>query len=297
VSLTSNGTGGGWSQAINALRQRNPVPYPGAWDNTYNMFESPRQNGNPNINIGAANTGIAPGMAWIANLTRQGNLFNRQNQLSRNAINSQAGFDRERLGLQRAGLGIDQSRLANQGQFIGRREGLADRGLANTLAGYGIDRERIGLNRGEANRQADVSRRGIDQDFTARGAWFAPEHGAQMQDVQSELDFTQANLGLDERQVGLGEEDARLGREGAQIGFDEARSDLGAQQQNLALQAQQLGLSERELAANVQQALDEAGLSEAINAYDLFMPQFQGDTQAAQTLDQVRQFVMGQLGI
>lgn len=180
---------------------------------------------------------------------QQGQMLQQQNGLDLGRL----GLQQAGLGTDNAGLGIDRRDLAAQLGFVGRQEGLADKLLGNTQAGFGIDEE-------IAKNAAAIDQRDINNRAAAGGAWFSPE---------TRLDRKDVDTGLSQRmgQIKLAREGAKLGREGQQIGFDSTRSDLafgleriGLSQDRLDQMGQSLGLDRQELDLRLSEGLLQLGI-------------------------------------
>lgn len=173
-------------------------------------------------------------------------MMNASIENQRAGLNQDYGFDLAYLGLSQSALGANKDL---------------------DLAGVGLDRERLGLNRerlgitrqgtnvdeGEVRRGADAKIRGINQDFTARGSWFAPEKGGQVGDTYAQRDADLERINL--RRQGLDVDEKGIGIDERGIGLRE-QGILNNFNQNMA----KYGLDKQQLNAHLKQKLEQIGI-------------------------------------
>lgn len=140
---------------------------------------------------------------------------------------------RDSLGLSRAD---NAARIAELGPL--RENALALLGLDRER--IGLSREGLTVDEGEAHRNTATQVRGINSEYTSRGGWFAPEKGAKVEDsyaslrdTLSRIDLARRGLDVDERGVGLREE-------GVNLDFDSRRAELERAAAKYGLDAREL---------------------------------------------------------
>jgi hypothetical protein len=160
----------------------------------------------------------------------------------------------KQMGMLQSGDLYADHNLANQGynlqsSFLGANEQNALGLLGLDRQQLGLDRNRLGLSRqgldvdaAEAHRRAGTAIRGINQDFTARGAWFAPEKGAQVGDTYAardadlnRIDLSRQGIGLDEQGIGLKEQGVGLREQGVGLDFDQRAAQIGLDRQQATM--------------------------------------------------------------
>lgn len=209
------------------------------------------------------------------------------------ALNRDNALALQSLGLDRAGIGIDQNltktQLANLEKLrglLGQRYGLAGDTLTNQLKGFGIDK----------TQAADMARRqrfDLRSQLTARGAFntVANERGTGR--INRDLMY---QLG----QIGVGEQGARLSYKGniiglneQGIGYDNQAAGLNARLANLGLDTQRLGISEQQLANSLQDGLHQIGMDSMISLNGLLDAIGGTNMQQAQLAGTILQEIMG----
>jgi hypothetical protein len=194
----------------------------------------------------------------------------------RSDLQGDYGLGMSYLGLQQAGTASDLAQLEPMRQ--------------NAIALLGLDREQIGLGReglgidtGEAHRQAGTQIRGINQDFTSRGAWFAPEKGAQVGDTYASLNDQLARIDLKKRGLDIDEKGVGLREQGTNLDFDSQRSALERQ-------AQKYGLDARELQMRLERGIRDLNLQDVMSVLDLFG---QSEAQGQALADKIVEWAVG----
>lgn len=166
---------------------------------------------------------------------------------SRNSLYAKYGIDQNRLSLASQANANALGDISQAKDFSGQWGGLYDEQLANTLSGFGLDREQIDLAmQGVVNDETRLALKSqgldIDEILTkdnagrdaralanqqaAGGAWFSPEHGAARSDIKLDMDSALDQIDL------------------ARQGLDVDQSDLDITRKNLDLDLKRIGLSE-----------------------------------------------------
>lgn len=217
-------------------------------------------------------------------------------QLNQHQLQQNAGFDAQSLGLQRgdlqhqyaqgnqalglnnAGLGLDREDLGldRRGNdvsrgYIGQMQGIADRALANTVGGY--------------ERDARIDQRDTTSDYTARGAFFAPFHSQDLDNIASRRDerITGVRLDRESSEAGWQRDLANLGLSDERIGIAERRLDL---------EAQRFGMERADLEHALNSGLAKLGLQGQINASQLAYMMDSGNAELAALGNEMLQFAM-----
>lgn len=160
-----------------------------------------------------------------------------QSQMAQQA----ADFSLAGLGLQQQNLGINQDALNRQAALLPQQ-------FALTNQGYDLQEE-------QSKYGAGVSRRNLDNSYTARGAYTSEGANAGRGDIQSQLDFALRGIGLN--------------RQGSELSHQEQMAQLGDAQKQLGISAKQLGLNGDEIRARLQNALQQIGISSMMNVDQL----------------------------
>lgn len=185
------------------------------------------------------------------------------------------GLDRERIGIGQGAANRELGFLGQERGMLDQMRALADRGLQNAL--------------GQLNERAEQSRRSTKSEYVRRGATFAPERGAKMSDIETELQLgtEQANIGTEKEKIGLD-------RQGLDISRGEA-----AQQDKLAgygIDIRGLGLDESEARAALGDALGKLGYGQYMDIDSALAAIKGGDPQLAaigtKALEDAQAFVM-----
>lgn len=152
-----------------------------------------------------------------------------------------ADFSLAGLGLQQQNLGINEAALDRQSALLPQQFALQNQGF--DLQGE------------QANYGAGVSRRGLDNNYAARGAFTSEGANQGRGDIQSQLDFSLRGIGLN--------------REGARLSHEEQMAQLGDAKKQLSLSSQQLGLNGQEIKSRLQNALQQIGISSMMSVDQL----------------------------
>jgi hypothetical protein len=171
------------------------------------------------------------------------------------------GLERQRVGISQGAANRELGFLGQERGILDQMRGLADRGLTNAL--------------GQLTERAEQSRRSVKSDYTRRGAFFAPEHGAKRSDIETEL-----QLGTEQAQIGTEKEKLGLDRQGIDINRGE-----GSQRDKLAnagIDLGMLGLNEQEAKTALNDAITKLGYGQYMDLDSALKAVGSGDPALAQ---------------
>lgn len=177
-----------------------------------------------------------------------------------------------------------RARLQNMIGFLtgqqGVQSGFLRRGAANDLAGVGLDRRALGVERGAAARQipridalADIAGRQLANQLSSIDFRSARERQAAENEAGAGGAFTttgtRRELSAIERSRGLARERAQLGAEEGKVGRQEQRAKARDRQRLLGIQGERLGLKERDIRLGLEKGLANLGLDTFMSVNDL----------------------------
>lgn len=177
----------------------------------------------------------------IASYQQQLGLVGANQQMQTGYINQDAGFGRERIGLNREGLGVQQGALNRAGVLDPRLHQLSleewkQRGEQNIFQREGQDRQLSS----QATTAGSLQSQGARQGFS---------------DIAKQLEF--------------GQRDVLRGTQRENLSFEERAAQRQDQQKQLDLAAKGLNIDGRELESRTQRALQELGLSSSIKVQEI----------------------------
>lgn len=167
----------------------------------------------------------------------------------------QAGYGRERIGIQGEQLGMQRDQLQRAMGLSPQYKALDDRNFA--LGYQDLDAANLAAWRG-----AEQSQIALKSSAAARGSTVTQG---------TERGFDTIQKGLQAGLEGIGRDRSRLdiSKERAQLGYQEEQARFKDAGKNLDLMSKQLGISSRELETNLNNALQQIGLSTSISAGDI----------------------------
>lgn len=225
-----------------------------------------------------------PSPGTIANLI--GSIYGPQNQALQNQQQSLLNQ-----------LGFADAQYDTQSRYLNTNYGLSQRDLALDQRGLGIDRAAIARQLADTIQQEEIIR-GLDansrkalglqydqdqrqerSDATARGAFTTPGTRQNLKDLFGGLM--------------LGNERLDLGLRSDMLDLNSRRASLRDQRKQLDLQGQRYGLSGDQLRNQLNQALDQLGLSRMTSVNDIFDALNSGNSQRAALAQQMLEDLMG----
>lgn len=180
-------------------------------------------------------------------------------------LNTNYGLDRRNLALDQRGLGIDRAAIARQ--------------LADTIQQEEIIRGLDANSRKALGLEYDQNQRQERSDATARGAFTTPGTRQNLKDLFGGLM--------------LGNERLDLGFRNDMLDLKSRRASLRDQRKQLDLQGQRYGLSGDQLRNQLNQALDQLGLSRLTDVNQIFDSLNSGDATRAGLAQQMISDLMG----
>lgn len=198
-------------------------------------------------------------------LLNQLGIVDAQYQSQSGYLNSNYGLDQRNLGLDRQGLSIDRAAIARQ--------------LADTIAQEQIIRGLDANSRKSLGLQYDQDQRQERSDATARGAFTTPGTRQNLKDLFGGLM--------------LGNERLDLGFRSDMLDLRSRRASLRDQRKQIDLQGQRYNLSGDQLRNQLNQALDQLGLSRMTSVNDIFDALNSGNSQRAALAQQMLDDLMG----
>jgi hypothetical protein len=238
-----------------------------------------------NADIIAGQLGMAGAKAGIDSAALQQQY---QTDLAQNGVSNEGlALDRLGIGLQREGLGIQGDQLGIKGL------GLQNRGLTLDKLKSLAD-QLYGVNVRATNQSADVARRGVKSDNTARGATNTPGYGRDLTDVNNNLlnQLDQYRLGneadtaqYDSNKTDLWLDTSTLGNDKRQLGI--SQRELDRQDAQLDLRGKSLGISGADLKAKLQQGLERLGLSRYMDTSELLLAKNSNDLKQRALADEM----------
>lgn len=177
-------------------------------------------------------------------------------------LNTQAGFDRSRIGLSREGIGVDQNAINRQ---IGVNSQLQN--LANQL---------FGLNRTELDKDYNTSQRKLLSNATAKGAVsFGQGFAKDRADIYGKLllDVQRGDVEKNKSDVNFGENKAQL---------EDRRKQLD-------LRAKGLGIDAGELESRLSNGLQRLGVDRFFRWQDIMDAMQSNDLQRRAIAEQIYQ--------
>lgn len=196
-----------------------------------------------------------------------------QYQNDQGNLRTNTALDLRGLDVDRAELGINRG--SNQ-----RDAAYYDKLLALMPQYRGLSKSELDNTIAQAQAKAQTEQRGINSDYTSRGAFLAPFRRMDISDSEkARLAAEQsANIGYQRDQLGLTEKELGLGR---------SRSGVDDENQKLDLAAQRIGISADKLRANLDQGLSQLGYSNFINVNDLLSKIDSNNLQQSQLARQI----------
>lgn len=282
-------TGQGFGGAVGrALRGPSANPQPGtgqglAAQQQQNRQIAQQQQGNVANSIAAyTNLVYGPQVAqWMQNQHQNQQMagFDAQSlALQQQALQQQHGSNIANLNLNQAGLGLDREEigLGYRGNnvsrdFIAAVQNIADRALQNTIGGY--------------ERDARIDQRDTTSDYTARGAFFAPFHSQDLDNIAAQRDerITAARLDRESSEAGWQRDLRNLALDDERLGIAERRLDL---------EAQRFGLQRKDYEAALNNGLAQLGLQGQINAAQLAWMMDSGNAELAALAMEMQNFAL-----
>lgn len=192
-------------------------------------------------------------------------LTNAQYDTQTGYLNTNYGLDQRNLALDRRGLGIDRAAIARQ--------------LADSIQQEEIIRGLDANSRKALGLQYDQDQRQERSDATARGAFTTPGTRQNLKDLFGGLM--------------LGNERLDLGFRNDMLDLKSRRASLRDQRKQLDLQGQRYNLSGDQLRNQLNQALDQLGLSRLTDVNSIFTALNSGDAQRAALAQQMIEDLMG----
>lgn len=202
-------------------------------------------------------------------LTARAGITDRARGLDRAGLVSNAGFDRQRLGLRLQDLGLDRqgNALKLEGLGVDRRENESERGYITRLrelAGQG--------NTNASNRisfEGQDKARSIKSNYITGGTTFSPGHTYDQRAnyLRTLSDLESQDIGYNKELAGFDRRDAGLNFADERIGLSER--EVGLANQRLDLMAGQLGIDRAQLEDGLNRGLAELGLQGEIDALEL----------------------------
>lgn len=188
----------------------------------------------------------AIGNQQVGNLQDQMAFIMAGGDLQSSLAQQQADYSLAGLGLQQQDLGVREGALARQAGLLPQQFALQNQGfdLASEQANYG----------------AGMSRRQLDNSYTARGAFTSEGANQGRTDIQTQLDQALRGIGLQ--------------REGARLSNEEQMAQLSDARKQLSLSSKQLGLSEQDIRARLTNALQQIGLSSQMDVNQLLQEMY-----------------------
>lgn len=202
-------------------------------------------------------------------MTTNAGYRNQGFNLSEQELRGQYGSNVAQLGLANRGIGLSRDELANQRGFLDldRRGNQVDRGYIGSMQQI-ADRV-LQSNIGGFERDLATDQRNTTSDFTARGAFFAPFHAAELRDRQDRFDqqSRETRLGRERDEAGWQRDLSHLGLSDERI--DLKGKDLSIAEQRLDLEASRLGLQRADYDRALSEGLARLGLDRQMSASDL----------------------------
>jgi hypothetical protein len=193
--------------------------------------------------------------------------------LSRQEMQSQAGFGQRGVGLDRQSLGLQQ-------QQLGREQGFGDRERDLIFQLLGLEEEGIGLGETGAKQQHQRAQRGTVSDATARGAYGSPGYKAALAEHDEDLGGRMGEFGLQRQGVGV-----KRGQE--QVRHERGQQERDTARRQMDVEAQRLGMRSEELQAGLDQGLRKLGLDTYFDSQSLYAAIKSGDAQMAGVAQQI----------
>ncbi len=220
-------------------------------------------------------------------LTARNGIDNRGLDLRRQDLTSNAGFDRQRLGLKLQDLGIDRqgNALKLAGLGIDRKDNTSERGYITRL------RELAGLtNTNASNRisfEGQDKARGIKSNYITGGTTFSPGHTYDQRAnyLRTLSDLESQDLGYKEQVAGFDRRDEGLNFSDERIGLSE--QEVGLANQRLDIMSSQLGIDRAQLEDSLTRGLQQLGLEGEINALELLSALNNNTGEGAQIIAQI----------